>query len=119
MNSFINLDYSSRIPIYQQILNEIERYVALEILKSGEQIPSIRELAGTLGINPNTVKKSYDILENNKIIRTMSTKGTFICDNTSDVKKRKIESGISNIKKQIEELTKLGINYDEVIERLK
>ena len=60
MSSIINLDYQSRTPIYEQIINEFERYVALGILKPKEQIPSIRELASTLGINLNTVKKSYE-----------------------------------------------------------
>ena len=59
----ININYNSRIPIYEQIVSEIERLVSLNILKPDSQIPSIRELACTLGINPNTVKKSYDILE--------------------------------------------------------
>ena len=58
----INLDYQSRIPIYEQIVNNIEKYVALGILEARTQIPSIREMASNLGINPNTVKKSYDIL---------------------------------------------------------
>ena len=57
----INLDYQSRNPIYEQIVQEIERYVALEILKPEQQIPSIRDMAMQLGINPNTVKKAYSI----------------------------------------------------------
>ena len=59
----INLDYQSRKPIYMQIVDGIERYVALEILKPEQQIPSIRDLATELGINPNTVKKAYEELE--------------------------------------------------------
>ena len=69
----INLDYQSRIPIYEQIVDGIEKYVALGILKEKTQIPSIREMAGNLGINPNTVKNSYDILENRGVITTIST----------------------------------------------
>ena len=53
----INLDYQSRMPIYEQIVREIEKFVALDILKPEQQIPSIREMATTLGVNPNTVKK--------------------------------------------------------------
>lgn len=53
----INLDYQSRIPIYEQIINQVERYIALGIYKPMEQLPSVRELASNLGINPNTVKK--------------------------------------------------------------
>ena len=119
MTNYINLDYHSRKPIYEQIVLEIEKYVALGILKENEQIPSIRELASTLGINPNTVKKSYDILENKKVITTVSTKGTFISSNASNVRETKINDEITELKEKIKELTKLGISYEEVLKRLK
>ena len=85
MNNIINIDYHSREAIYEQIINQIERYVALGILKSGEQIPSTRELASILGINPNTVKKAYSILESKGVIVTISTKGTYIAYNTKKI----------------------------------
>lgn len=115
----INLDYQSRVPIYEQIVNGIEKYVALGILKEKTQIPSIREMASNLGINPNTVKKSYDILENRGIITTISTKGTFISENTRKATEGKIDKEINIIRERIDELTKMGISYDEVIERIK
>ena len=115
----INLDYQSRTPIYEQIIKQIEKYVALGILKPKEQIPSIREMAGTLGINPNTVKKAYSELENKGVIQTFSTKGTFISDNVDEFKKINIESKIDEIKGIIAELDKLGITKDEIIENLK
>ena len=77
----INLDYQSRTPIYEQIVTEIEKYVVLGIFKPKEQIMSIRELAETLGVNPNTVKKAYSELERKGVIQTISTKGNFISDN--------------------------------------
>lgn len=97
----------------------IEKYVALGILKEKTQIPSIREMAGNLGINPNTVKKSYDILENRGVITTISTKGTFISENTKKATDEKINKEISIIREKIDELTKMGISYDEIIERIK
>ena len=113
----INLDYQSRTPIYEQIVNGIEKYVALGILKEKTQIPSIREMASNLGINPNTVKKSYDILENRGVITTISTKGTFISEDTKKATNEKINKEISIIREKIDELTKMGISYEEVIER--
>ena len=115
----INLDYQSRTPIYEQIVNGIEKYVALGILKEKMQIPSIREMASSLGINPNTVKKSYDILEHKGIIVTISTKGTFIADDTRKITNDKIDSEIDIIRDRINELTKMGIDYDEIIRRIK
>ena len=90
----INLDYQSRIPIYEQIVNNIEKYVAVGILREKSQIPSIRELANNLGINPNTVKKAYDILEN------------------------KIDKEINLIKDKIRELENMGISKKEIMERI-
>lgn len=114
----INLDYQSRMPIYEQIVQEIERYVALEILKPEEQIPSIRELATTLGINPNTVKKAYDILESRGVIVTLSTKGTFITQKTDKVLKTSIDEKINKIKNDIQEIEKYGISKEEIIKRI-
>ncbi len=114
----INLDYQSRLPIYEQIVLNIERYVALGILKENEQIPSVRALASSIGINPNTVKKAYDELETKGIIVTISTKGTFI---TKDIKKvidNKINNEIEDIKEKIANLEKLGISKKEILKRL-
>lgn len=120
MNSpLISLDYQSRIPIYEQIVNNIEKYVALGILKPRDQVPSIREMASSLGINPNTVKKAYDILENRNIITTISTKGTFISDDTKRATEDKINREIEMIKKKIEELSKMGISKEEIMGMIK
>ena len=115
----INLDYQSRTPIYEQIIKQIEKYVALGILKPKEQIPSIREMAGNLGINPNTVKKAYSELENKGVIQTFSTKGTFISENVDIVKNNNISSKIAEIKVIMTELEKLGITKDEILDKLK
>lgn len=114
----INLDYQSRIPIYEQIVNNIEKYVAVGILREKSQIPSIRELANNLGINPNTVKKAYDILENKCVIMTISTKGTFISNNTKMVLENKIDKEINLIKDKIRELENMGISKKEIMERI-
>ena len=114
----INLDYQSRIPIYEQIVNNIEKYVAVGILREKSQIPSIRELANNLGINPNTVKKEYDILENKGVIMTISTKGTFISNNTKMVLENKIDKEINLIKDKIRELENMGISKKEIMKRI-
>ena len=114
----INLDYQSRIPIYEQIVNNIEKYVAVGILREKSQIPSIRELANNLGINPNTVKKAYDILENRGVIMTISTKETFISNNTKMVLETKIDNEINLIKDKIRELENMGISKKEIMKRI-
>ena len=114
----INLDYTSRTPIYEQIVSEIEKYVALGILKEKEQIMSIRELASHLGINPNTVKKAYTILESKNIITSISTKGTFIKENASSIKEQTINNYIKEINDIIDKLSKLGLSKEDIIKKL-
>ncbi len=114
----INLDYQSRTPIYEQIVLEIERYVALGILKPEEQIPPIREMATELGINPNTVKKAYSILETKGVIVTISTKGTYIAYDVEKIVKEKIDTKIHELQELIGELEKLGLTKEEIINRI-
>ena len=115
----INLDYKKREAIYEQIVSEIERYVSLGVLKPNEKIPSVRVMALDLGINPNTVKKAYDILEERGVIVTLSTKGTFISEKIDKVKKTKEKELLSKINSLIKELEKFGLSKDEILERLK
>ena len=115
----ITLDEQSRIPIYEQIINEVKRNVIEGFLKPKDQIPSIRELATTLGINPNTVKKSYTALENQNIIQSKSTKGTFISAKIDHILQDAINTCYNNIETEIETLKNLGISQNEILERIK
>ncbi len=115
----INLDYQSRTSIYEQIINQIERYVALGIYKPMQQIPSVRELAGDLGINPNTVKKAYSELEKKGVITTVSTKGSFVSEKVEDVVIMQINHGIKEIKNIISSLEQLGLTKEEIIKKIK
>lgn len=114
----INIDYKSRICIYEQIVLEVERLITLDILKPDDKIPSIRELACSLNINPNTVKKAYDILEEKNLIISKSTKGTFINNAPLDSKSEKINTLLTDIQKNIRELESLGLDKKEILKRL-
>ena len=115
----ISIDYTKREPIYEQIVREVEKLITLGVLKSGSQIPSVRALAYDLGINPNTVKKAYDILEENGLIISKSTKGTFISDNISKAKELKIEELINKMREITKELETYGLDKEEIIKRMK
>lgn len=115
----INIDYSKREPIYEQIVKEIERQITLGILEKDYQIPSVRALAYDLGINPNTVKKAYDILEENGLIISKSTKGTFIGDNIEKAKEIKKEELLKKLNEIAKELENYGLTKEEIIKRMK
>ena len=77
---YINIDPSSGLPIYLQIINQIKYSIAMEAIKSEDQLPSVRELANQLRVNPNTVAKAYTELEREGILFTKRGEGTFVSD---------------------------------------
>ena len=115
----ISIDYHSWTHIYEQIVKGVEKLVILNVLKPNEQIPSIRELACTLGINPNTVKKAYDILDSKGIIITKSTKGTFITGDIINAKNDRIRELLDNLNDNILELKNYGFTIEEIIKKIK
>ena len=119
MSFLIHLDYQSRLPIYEQIIEEIIRYVALGVLNPNDVLPSIRDLASSLGINPNTVKKAYTELEHRGVIVTISTKGSFIAEDIQNILDRYIDKEFGNIQESIERLQKLGLTKEEILKRIK
>lgn len=76
----IQLNYRDTRPFYQQIKDNIRLLVVSNALSSNEKLPSVRELAATLAINPNTIQRAYRELENEGYIYTLPGKGTFVSE---------------------------------------
>jgi GntR family transcriptional regulator len=74
------------LPIYQQLVDQIKSAVASGMFPPSKQLPSVRELAGELAINPNTVARAYSILENEGIILRRQGSGTFVADKPAEVR---------------------------------
>ena len=75
----VHLDYRDARPIYTQICDGFREQIATGVLQPGEKLPSVRELAGELAINPNTIQRSYRQLEMEGWIVTVPGKGCFVC----------------------------------------
>ena len=74
----IHLDYRDARPIYVQIMDRFREQISAGILVSGDRLPSVRELAVQLSINPNTIQRSYRMLEAEGWIATVPGKGCFV-----------------------------------------
>jgi GntR family transcriptional regulator len=74
------VDPSSVIPIYAQVVEQIRSLVASRVLRSGDKLPSVRELAATLRINRNTAAKAYALLESEGAIQTRAGHGCFVSE---------------------------------------
>lgn len=81
----IKIETSSFTPIYEQIKKEIKSRISLGVLKKDEPLPSIRDLAADLIINPNTVARAYRELEMEGFIYTRKGKGCFVADDSSSL----------------------------------
>ena len=79
------IDNASDRPVYQQIVDQVKRDVALGKLATDEKIPTVRELAAQLAINPNTIAKAYRQLEQQGIITTRPGTGAFIANLDSNL----------------------------------
>lgn len=75
----------SSTPIFEQIIEQVGKYITLGILEPHDQLPTVRTLAKQLGINPNTVAKSYKICEERNLIYSEVGKGYFVADSQSGV----------------------------------
>ena len=75
----IHLDYRDARPIYIQIVDNFRSQIRAGILEDGEKLPSVRELATELAINPNTIQRAYRELEAEGWIASVSGKGSFVC----------------------------------------
>ena len=85
----ITIDYTSRLPLYEQIVERFQMLIIKGILPSGSQMPSVRALAVDLALNPNTIQKAYSMLEQQGYI--FSVKGRELCSRRPHTDLRKAE----------------------------
>lgn len=77
---FIRIEPSSSVPIYRQIIDQIRYQVATGVLQPGDKVPSVRQLAGQLAVNQNTILKVYNELRNEHILRVERGSGTVVAE---------------------------------------
>ena len=82
---YIQIENISDRPVYRQIMDQIKLQVALGKLAKGDKLPTVRQLAGNLVINPNTIAKAYRLLEREGVIATRTGSGTFVAQRLSQL----------------------------------
>lgn len=116
----VQIDYRSKKPIYEQIMEQIKLYVIKGQLSPGDAIPSVRKMAQSLGVTPSTVAKAYQELERQKVIETIRAKGTFIRQNVDvSLEKEQQEEIRQRMKSEILELKRSGYSLEDVTSLIK
>lgn len=82
------IEFGSGLSVYRQLVEQVRFYIASGTLRAGDKLPSVRGLSKELGINPATVVKAYNILQNDEVIELRQGRGAFVLQ--SEVKEKKM-----------------------------
>ena len=113
------IDPLSKIPIYEQIINQLERFVISGALSSGDPLPSVRRLSVSLKANPNTIQKAYAELDSRGVICSVPGKGCFVCEGAAEILKSREKSRLEELTRLCEELRAAGVTEEEMTAALK
>ncbi|MBU3090507.1 GntR family transcriptional regulator [Clostridium sp. CM028] len=111
----MNLEFNDKMPIYLQIMDLIKMDIVTGKLKSKDKLPSVREMAMNLNVNPNTLQRSYQELERLGIVYTQRGTGTFVEENENMVDNLKNEMAKEVIDSFILRMKSLGFTTNEII----
>ena len=112
------VDVMSRVPVYEQIIKQVEEQVLTGILKEGDKLPSVRSLSVKLSINPNTIQKAYTELDRRQLIITVPGKGSFISEKAIEVVGANSREKMTELNKIIRELALAGVTKEEIIDNI-
>lgn len=111
---------SDSVPIYQQIVDQIQFRIMSGQLRAGDELPTIRGLAEDLRVNPNTVARAYRELENEGLVEKRRTTGTFVAElasNRSLTERRRLLG--PHLDKLIVQSRQLGFSLDDLVDQLR
>lgn len=114
----LNLDYRDARPIYEQVKDGLRRLMVTGVIQEGEKLPSVRSMAGTLAINPNTIQRAYEDLESEGYVYSVPGKGSFAAPNTGVDEGRKNEL-LHTFDQTAGELLFLGVSGEALWARIR
>lgn len=110
----ILIDYKSRKPIYEQIIDSIKSLIVSGVLERDDQLPSVRQLAQELAINPNTIQKAYGELEREGVIYSLKGRGSFVGSGIQELRMVQQQELIEQIFEISGEFCELQVPQQEV-----
>lgn len=114
----ISVNFRDPRPIYEQIKDNLRRLIVTGLLPAGSKLPSVREMASDLAINPSTIQRAYRELEAEGYICSQPGKGSFVCakDGVDETRKKEL---LGKFDELVTELGYIGVDKPQLIERLK
>ena len=115
----LTIDKYSRVPIYEQIISQMEMHIALGDLKPDELLPSVRSLSVELSVNPNTLQKAYTELERRGLCYTVPGNGRFISPDAPEKLRTSRQALLGDIAETTIKLAQAGIPLNDVLTAVK
>lgn len=115
----MKFEFDDDKPIYKQLVEMLKLETVLGNFKSGEKLPSVRELSSMIRVNPNTIQRSLSELEQDGLIYTKRTSGKFVTEDENIIHQVKKELATRKIDNFINDMNILGLDKDEVMKLLK
>ena len=113
---WFHIDPSSGTPIYRQIVDQVRQAVASGVMRPGDRLPSVREMAVELAVNPNTIAKAYQELERDGVIETPRGKGSYIADRehtlSAEERRRQFAEAVDKL---VADAYRLGIDSESAV----
>jgi GntR family transcriptional regulator len=112
----IEVDFRSHAPIYVQIVDRIKHLVATEVLKPGDQLPTVRQLAADLRVNFNTIARAYRMLDESGVISTQQGRGTYVLEPLPPERAQRLRAAALEelARSFVREAERMGFEPDEV-----
>ena len=114
----LNLDYRDARPIYEQVKDGLRRLMVTGVIREGEKLPSVRTMASTLAINPNTIQRAYEALESEGYLCSVPGKGSFAAPHTG-VDQGRREELLQVFDRTAAELLFLGVDGETLWARIR
>ena len=114
----IQLDLSDHRPLYEQIKDKIKLLIINDVLHTDEKIPSVRELAQQLTINPNTIQRAYRDLESEGYIYSIRAKGSFVAPSENVESKVKMKALETEFSDMVRKTRFLGVEKQELFDKI-
>lgn len=115
----MNFDFNNDRPIYIQLLEQLQVLIVSGNINTGDRLPSVRDLALQSKVNPNTVQKALQELENLKLIYTERTNGKFVTNDKKLIKEYKEKFAKEKVGNYFKSMNELGFSNEEAIDYLK
>lgn len=109
------IDKFSGKPVYEQLIEGVERGILTGVYAEGSQLPSLRELSAVLSVNPNTIQKSYAELTRRGVILPAPGSGCYVAPNAREVLRREASNKLEALRTLADELRLAGVDEQDIL----